>query len=349
MDITLEYLMEPEHLFDVMHDCGNGVRWKASTQKFEVDKLRWAATLREEVLNDRYKSRGFKQFDICERGKRRHIQAVHISERVVQKLICRYALIPTIYPALIYDNSASQQGKGTEFALKRLKEHLRWHYARYGKRGAVLVMDYRDFFNSIPHEAVIQTLTAKIEDDRIRRYVSEFINAFDGDVGLGLGSETCQIGAICFPGIVDKLAKERLRIHCYGRYMDDSYIIHPDRAYAERCLEEIQMAARSIGIAISEKKTKIHNLKTDDFEFLKKRVRLTESGKVLLRISRDNFTAEKRRIAMQRAEYEAGRMPTNAIAQSYRAWRGYAGRYDNYGSIGEMDRYFQKSMNRTNT
>ena len=343
-DPILEDLVEPVHILETMHRCGNGVRWKASVQRFEVDKLRWAATIRREVLSGTYKTKGFKRFDIMERGKLRHIQSVHISERTVQKLLCNYALKPTIYPRLIYDNSASQEGKGTEFALKRLKEHLRWHYARYGKNGAILVMDYHDFFGSIPHDGAIETMSDNLFDYRITRYVEDFVNAFDGDYGLGLGSETSQVGAICFPNEIDRLVKEKLGIHCYARYMDDSYLIHPDRKYVEYCLEEIKKVADRLGIQINDRKTLIHNMKTDDFVFLKKRVHITDTGKIVMRLTRENFRQEKLRILYLREEYDAGRMPISSIKQSYSAWRGYAKKYNTYRTVGKMDKFFYSVM-----
>lgn len=344
IDPTLEYVMEAEHIFKAMRKSENGVRWKASVQRFEIDTLRWAATLNNEVCSGKYKSRGFRKFDIMERGKLRHIQSVHISERTVQKLLCNYALKPTIYPTLIYDNSASQEGKGTEFALTRLKEHLRWHLARYGKKGVVVVMDYHDFFASIPHEGAIKAMSGKLSDDRLTHYVEEFVNAFDGDFGLGLGSETSQIGAICYPSDIDRFIKEELRVHCYARYMDDSYMILPNREYAEYCLKRIKEKVQAKGMEINDKKTVIHNMTSDDFVFLKKRIHIADTGKIIMRLTRKNFKEEKQRIRHQRAEYDAGRLPLYSIIQSYNSWRGYAKKYNSYHTVGKMDDFFESVM-----
>lgn len=340
MEPVLEDLLEPEHIFAAMRKCGNGVRWKSSVQKFEIDKLRWAASLEKQVASGTYKSKGFRRFDIMERGKLRHIQSVHISERTVQKLLCDYALRPTVTPRLIYDNSASQEGKGTEFALKRLREHLRWYYARYGNTGVVVTMDYHDYFNSIPHANAIRVLTEHIYDERINKYIRDFVNAFDGDTGLGLGSETSQIGAVYYPDPIDRMVKERYRFHCYERFMDDSYIICPDRALARQCLQDIFAMAGVLNIQMNQRKTAIHNLATDDFVFLKKRVRLTDSGKIVMRLTRENIREEENRILLMVAEYKAGRMPKESLKQSYQSWRGYAKKYDSYHVIGRMDKFF---------
>lgn len=347
MDIsepTLDYILQPDHVLKACHKSANGVRWKASVQHFEIDRLQWGASVQQSLLDGTYRNKGMKRFDIVERGKVRHIQAEHISDRVVHKLFCDYALKPYLYQKVIYDNSASQTGKGTEFALKRLKEHLRWHYARYGKNGVVIVMDYHDYFNSIPHEGVKQMLTAPFADQRIVNYTNGFVDLFHGDKGLGLGSEISQVGGVIYPTPIDKLVKEQYRIHCYGRYNDDSYIICHDKAYALECLEAIKTKAKETGIEVNDSKTKIHNLASDDFTFLKKRIHITDNGKIVMRITRQNFKREQERIRTQRAEYDAGRMKPESILLSYQAWRSYAKTYDNYRTVGKMDKYFYSIM-----
>lgn len=340
----MEELVKTDRILAAMRACENSVRWKASTQHFEIDSLRWAASLRRELLDGAWKSKGFRRFDIQERGKLRHIQAVHISERVVQKLLTRHALLPLLTPRLIYDNSASQKGKGTEFALKRLKEHLRWHLARHGRRGYIVIMDFHGYFDSIPHAGVIEAMSAGQTDPRIRRLIAATVDAFDGDRGLGLGSETSQVGAALYPTPLDRFIKERLRVHCYARYNDDSYMILPTRAEAKRCLAAVREKAAELGLEVNLRKTKIHNLASDDFTYLKKRVHITGTGKILLRLTRANIRREEARIRAQRAELAAGRMPAETTLQSYRCWRSYAQKYNAYGAVGRMDRYFSKIM-----
>ena len=336
--------MRADRLFRTMRACEKGVRWKASVQRFEIDTLRWAADIRGDVMGGRYRAKGFHRFDIVERGKPRHIQAMRIPGRVVEKQLNTYALKPVIYPRLIYDNSASQEGKGTEFALRRLVEHLRWHLARYGKRGAIVIMDYHAFFDSIPHAGAIAALSVNQPDERVRRYIADGVNAYDGDAGLGLGSEMSQTGAACYPTPIDKFVKEGLHVFCYARYNDDSYMILPTRAQAVRCLEAVRQKAAAYGLEIHPEKTRIHNLATDDFTFLKKRVHITDSGRIVLRLTRDNIRREEERICRHKEEYDAGRMPLSAILQSYQSWRSYAQKYNACAAVGRMDRYFTAVM-----
>lgn len=54
----------------------------------------------------------------------RHIRSIHISERVVQRTLCDKVINPTLKPSFIYDNGASTENKGIDFALNRLSCHL---------------------------------------------------------------------------------------------------------------------------------------------------------------------------------------------------------------------------------
>jgi hypothetical protein len=68
--------------------------WKSSTQMFKANQIRWCSTLSKQLINGEYKPRGFNEFDICERGKQRHIMAVHITERCGAEIISPKCLAP---------------------------------------------------------------------------------------------------------------------------------------------------------------------------------------------------------------------------------------------------------------
>lgn len=110
------------------------------------------------LQSGKYKSAGFIEFDITERGKRRHIKSVHISERVVQRCLCDFGLIPMLTKSFIYDNGACLEGKGIDFALNRLNCHLQRHYRKHGTEGYALVFDFSKFFDRIQHKPIYDEL-----------------------------------------------------------------------------------------------------------------------------------------------------------------------------------------------
>ena len=109
-----------ENLYQSGHICCRGVGWKSSTQMYRFNLVTNTAATRRALLDGTYKSRGFIEFDLWDRGKMRHIRSIHISERVVQRTLCDKVVNPTLKPSFIYDNGASTENKGIDFALNRL-------------------------------------------------------------------------------------------------------------------------------------------------------------------------------------------------------------------------------------
>ena len=339
-DITFEQAMSYDHLFECAHECIGGVAWKQSVQTYTINRLQWLSTTKAQLDNGKYKSKGFYTFDLLERGKKRHIQSVHISERVVQKCLCKYALKPLIEPRLIYDNGASRVGKGTEFSLKRIRQHLATHFRKYGRQGGILIMDFHDFFNSIPHDKLIEMYRRIIKDDRLFNLTAYFINCFKGDVGLGLGSEVSQISAIFYTNEVDHFIKERLYIKGYGRYMDDSYLIHQDIDYLKYCLDVIKEMLNDLGISINPK-TEIIRFDKGSFCYLKRRFTITENGKILTRLLRQNITKRRRVLKRQMSNNKSD---IESVKQSYQSWRGYALKWHSRKSVYTMDRLYNSLL-----
>ena len=127
---TLETVADLNSLCKASKQAARGVMWKSSTQRYMRSYLRNAVLSRRDLLGRAATyGRGFIRFDLWERGKLRHISAVHFPERVVQKSLSQNALVPAIVPTLIAANSANIKGRGTDYALKLLKRHLADHWS----------------------------------------------------------------------------------------------------------------------------------------------------------------------------------------------------------------------------
>ena len=112
-----------DHLYTAYRASAKAVGWKASTQRYKASALPNVYRTHRELLAGTFKSRGFFEFDIVERGKPRHIRSVHITERVVQRCLCDFSLVPMLSRSFIYDNGASLKGKGL-----RLRRQARYSF-----------------------------------------------------------------------------------------------------------------------------------------------------------------------------------------------------------------------------
>ena len=232
-----------------------GVAWKESVQRYDLFLMSNLAETKQKLARGESISKGFVEFDIHERGKMRHIRSVHISERVVQKCLCDNVLTPLMTRSLIYDNGASIKNKGIHFAMNRLRCHLSRFYRENGNNnGYALVIDFSKYFDNILHEKLFEMQKKNITDERIFELYKSFVTVFGDGISLGLGSQVSQISAISYPNKLDHYCKEVLRVRYYGRYMDDTYLIHKDKKHLEYCLTEIKRICDELGIKLNTKK-----------------------------------------------------------------------------------------------
>lgn len=317
---SFENVISLKSLYNAARKASNGVKWKASVQRYLLSILFRISRTRKDLLNGKDIRQGFIEFNISERGKTRHIKSVHFSERVVQKSICSNALYPVLTSNVIYDNGASQKGKGTHFAAKRLEKHVAWFYKRYGKNGYILLIDFKSYFENIPHDIVKANYRKFFTDERLLKLADGFVDAF-GNKGLGLGSETSQINAVAHINYIDHYIKEQKRIHCYGRYMDDSYIIHQNKEYLINLLNELEILYRSYGVILNKKKTKIIPLK-DGFIYLKTKYYIDDTGKIIKKPCRDSITRQRRKMKKQAILVAKGLMTAADVLIGLTSWVG---------------------------
>ncbi len=338
---SFDRVVSPDALWKAAKESRRGVLWKASVQRYNMNLLRNSLKAAKDLRAGADLRKGFISFNIIERGKLRRIQSVHFSERVVQRSLCSNALIPLLTCNLIHDNGASLKNKGIDFAVHRLKTHLRRHYRRHGTEGYVLLVDFKGYFESILHGPLYELYRRSFgEDNRLVDLAALFIAAF-GDRGLGLGSETSQINAITYPNKIDHFIKEVLRCRFYGRYMDDSYFICESKEHAKAVLAAISGWYTNMGITANPRKTVIVKL-SRGFTFLKTHFVLTDTGRIVARPCRECVTRQRRKLKKFRKFLNAGDMTLDQIHNSYMSWRGFIAHKNARRTIHCMDRLYEK-------
>lgn len=325
---NIEHVANLDSLNKAAESCSKGVMWKGSTQKYMLNKFYNITKTRSEILGGYDIRRGFIRFTLFERGKKRDIRSVHIQERVPQKSLCHNVLIPALSHNLIYDNGACIKGKGVTFQQERCAHHLREHYKEHGNEGYVLVFDFHHYFDSIPHQPLIEKIEGMFSDNLIRLYSRRFIEAF-GDIGLGLGSEICQILAVAYPNPIDHMIKDGFGIKGYGRYNDDGYVIDRSKEKLREIRAALIQKAKELGLKLNEKKTQIIKL-TRGFRFLKIRYVLLDNGKVLKLPWRRSITKQRQKLKKFLRMVERGVMTVEQVAIGFKSWLGYMKRKNAY-------------------
>ena len=116
---SFERVLDGNRIYEAYRRCRNGVRYKPSEQRYRINLLRNILEQQQRHLSGKNLSYGFKEFNLNDRGKTRHIKAVSFKERVAQRTIDDNALAPLLQRNLIYDNGSSVKRKGNHWSLRR--------------------------------------------------------------------------------------------------------------------------------------------------------------------------------------------------------------------------------------
>ena len=203
--------------------------------------------------------------------------------------------------------------------------------------------DISKYFYSIRHDVLKSLIRKKITDPDVLWLVEMIIDSTEGNVGIPIGNQSSQLFALLYLNNLDHFIKEKLGIKYYGRYMDDFFLIHEDKAYLQYCRAEIEKHVAAIGLSLNNK-TNIYPLR-NGVDFLGFHTYLTETGAVIRKVRRRSKNNMKRKLKKMRGLVERGKITTATVEQSYKSWRGHAEKGNCYHLIRRTDHYYNRLFN----
>lgn len=320
-------------LYESFRRAEQGSDWKPQVQRFEMTYLLGLSTIQSGLETMNYQFKPCSEFTMKERGKTRRITGEQIDDRVSKHALCDEILSPAVKKYLIYDNGASQTGKGIDFARKRLLVHLRRYYQRHGSNdGYILLMDFSKYYDNIRHDVLMEQFRKYIHDPVALDFLERVVERSKVDVSymtdeeyagcmnnlfnsleheqvdkrlltgkkfmykhLNIGDQVAQVAGIIYPIPIDNYVKIVRGVKEYGRYMDDSYAIHESKEFLEDLLENVIRIADSIGITVNTKKTRICKL-SELWRYLQVQYSLTDTGRVIQKINPKRLTNMRRKM-----------------------------------------------------
>ena len=312
--------------------CGKG--YKTSAARFNVTALEGVSILIRQLKNKTYKVSDYNEFKVYE-PKERLIMTTSFKDKVVQHSLCDNVILPKLQKIFIYDNCAGQKGKGTLFGLDRLSEQMKAFYDRYGRDGYILKCDISKFFYNISHEQLKDIVGYHFGyDPDICWLCNLYIDSTEGK-GIPLGNQINQGFALLYLDSMDKLIKNELGIEFYGRYMDDFYLIHPDKQYLKYCLEVLTEYLKTLDLTLNGK-TQIFPFK-NGVSYLGFHTYVTDNGKVIRKLKNQNKrNAQKKYLKMAKLVRE-GKLSEDKFNASYGAWKNHISHGNCYRLGKQMD------------
>ena len=351
-------------LYDAFKASMKDSSWKSEPQRFETDFLTEINKISNQIIDRSYKTSKGSEFVLNERGKTRYIHGNRIRDRIVRHCLCDNILTPTLNPYLIYNNGASQKGKGTDFARKQFEKDLHNFYLEYGNNdGYVAFIDFSKFFDNIRHDKALESILPKL-NEQCQWMVKVIFDNFKIDVSylndkeykecinwkfnsleyhatvreehktgekylyksVDIGDQVSQDVGVYFPTKIDNYATIVRGCKRYGRYMDDIYIIHKDKTVLQSVIEGIREEAKRLGIFIHDKKTRIIKL-SGNFKYLQFKYTLLDNGRVMKRINPKTLTRERRKLKAYKRLLDKGEITYCEIENAYKSWMGTYAKY----------------------
>ena len=185
------------------------------------------------------------------------------------------------------------------------------------------------------------------EDSRwiLEKYVDVFENQDGKFYGIGIGGEPSQDISVAFASKVHRMIACDPATTSAGWYMDDGYAIVHTKFEAQTLLTKIIIFSTKLGLQINFKRTKINWMMKDSVVWLKKRTRLTETGKIIMKLTHKNVTSEIKRINEYKYLIDQGKMPEEPIDISVSCWCSYAKPYNSNAQVMRVVKYYMKIFN----
>lgn len=365
----MEKVTDLRALYQGYRRVKRGKRNKETAIRFGLHPLEGLCILKWRLINRTYKMGPYNRFPVF-RPVYRDVCTCAFQDKIVLSSLCKNVLWGKIDPHLIADNYASRTGYGTHYALDRLEQNLRKYYINHGSSGYVLRIDVRKYFYSLSHDSIRDDLrryglddwtiwlcdcildsyhnstkhgyVATGDDGRPRIVFCDMDGLPELEVGSPIGNETSQIFAVQYPNKIDHYIKDQLGLKYYGRYMDDSYIIHPSKEYLKDLLATLTKMYGDIGLELNQK-TQIFPLK-NGIKFLGMHLYLTDTGKVIRRLKPENIRYQRVHIREEAAMVADGKMTEELFWKKRDAWDSHASHADAKKIRRKMRRYAEEAL-----
>lgn len=288
-------------LVQAYYDARRHKRNTVNQLEFECNLDENLVELAHELENRTYKLKPSVCF-ISTKPVKREIIAANFRDRVVHHLLYNW-IYPVFDRQFIYDSYSCRKGKGTLFGIKRAAHFIKSESRNFMYPCYVLRLDISGFFMSIDRDVLYRLcieglyrthwkevpdkdlcvflLKTFIYNDPLKDAVfrssedmwsdlprNKSLRYTQDNCGLPIGNLTSQLFGNVYLNPLDQFVKRDLRIHCYGRYVDDMVLVHRDKSILLDATEKIRnYLEKNLSLQLHPNKVYLQNVQ-HGFSFL---------------------------------------------------------------------------------
>jgi RNA-directed DNA polymerase len=297
-----------------------------TVEEFERELDSNVAKLTKALSEGSYEPQAIRRTFIPKPGsnEQRPLGIPTVRDRVVQGAV-RHVIEPIFENDFAAHSYGFRPGRGCKDALRRVDELL--------KQGYVYVVDadLKSYFDTIPHDRLMDRLRQRIADGRMLRLIESFLKAgiMDGlkewepEAGAPQGAVLSPLLSNIYLDPLDHLMASRGTEMV--RYADDFVILCRSQAEAEQALAEVRQWCEAEGLVLHPTKTHIVDIRTEGMDFLGFHFQTTKKGRLTRwprKKSLDKFK-ETVRGKTKRANGKSMRVIINDLNVMLVGWFGY--------------------------
>ena len=284
----MSFNVEYEDMYQAYIDCRKRKKNKRGAKRFEVHALYNIVSLVDEINAGRYKLSPASCF-VISYPTPREVFCASFRDRIVQHFVYN-ELNPIIEKLLIRDTASCRTGKGTDYAIDRLKTFVRRETNNYHDGAFYEKIDLSGFFMAIDRNLLLAKVMDVVETKYTGKYkaVIEYLlpimvlsdvtigaqrlcpksawdilparkTLFGNTYGLPIGNITSQLFANFYLNDIDHFLKSRHK--SVVRYVDDIVIVDRDKDKLKETRRLLADMLPNIHQKMNEHKTRIHYVK----------------------------------------------------------------------------------------
>jgi len=252
-----------------------------SVEAFNDDGETNVAKLAKALRGGTYEPQAIRRVYIPKPGsnEQRPLGIPTVRDRIVQGAI-RHVIEPIFEREFAPHSYGFRPGRGCKDALRRVDDLL--------KQGYVYVVDadLKSYFDTIPHERLMNRVRERIADGRLLRLIESFLKAdiLDGltewepEAGAPQGAVLSPLLSNIYLNPLDHMMASQG--YQMVRYADDFVILCRSQAEAEQALTQVRQWCEAEGLRLHPTKTTIVDVREKGFAFLGYQFQTTRQGRL---------------------------------------------------------------------